>query len=50
MLPHLSLVMPAVALRERLSLRHAGRTTRGATRCASAIALRVLPPANGDAA
>jgi hypothetical protein len=42
--PRLSLVMPAVALRERLSLRHAWRVTRGNTlRLGVAAALCMLP-------
>ena len=43
-LPRLSLVMPAVALRERLSLRHAWRITRGNTlRLGAATTLCMLP-------
>src|SRR5262249_56751961 len=43
-LPRLSLVMPATALGERLSLRHAWRMTRGNTlRLGMATALCMLP-------
>jgi hypothetical protein len=43
-LPRLSLVMPALALGERLSLRHAWRITRGNTlRLGAATALCILP-------
>ena len=43
-LPRLSLVMPALALGERLSLRHAWRITRGNTlRLGAATALCMLP-------
>jgi hypothetical protein len=43
-LPRLSLVMPALALGERLSLRHAWRITRGNTlRLGAATAICILP-------
>ena len=43
-LPRLSLVMPALALGQRLSLRHAWRITQGNTlRLGTATALCMLP-------